>query len=601
MPRKPAKKKPSLRSAIVKMPSATPLAEELKRDYPEQVLAQMQGLQMPGRLFLDDLLGGDENEAVRRSIMTTGKYVTPTGSRELRIQTRTGEDGRVEVVALAALARDPGRTQDYLDAIQDFGSVGAGNRTQKLQQYRKIYETEGLINNAVNKIAALIGVGGRFKVRKAKKGKARKPVEQLQTILDYVANNVNAASEVGVVTSERGMRSIIHAGVRQALIEGDWIGRQQWVNVEVPAEGRFSLPMTIQTLGMQQLEPVEELSGLGELWYWRPDSRLRQLIVSGDKNRPEVTKIIQKLVDPKLKSQLVKEPRVLLEPALLLHVKYRGYATSPYGESIIEPAKLGIRYSRALNAVDLVTMENIVNRLTIIKVGTGDPKSPYFKPDVAAARSALMQSFLNEVGPSMIIVWQGDDVSVEDVGSTTAVLDLEERFRVADHKIKSALGLPDAILFGSTGEGSSAGWASVIGAAAQMQELANAFAAVLTTLGERIAMENGFDNIELMWEFDKSLLIDVIETRVQNRADYLLGVMSIRSMIAASGRDPDAEFLIKCTERGLDPGSTTFEDAFTPPQGLQGQAPGEIQGQGPGKVPGAGRTPDKLTSDGSSK
>lgn len=583
--------------SLPSVPAATPLIEQLKRDYPDEILAQLAGYQMQGRMTLEALLGGDHNEAVRRAILATGKYTSANGKRELRIQTVKNENGEHEVVALAALARDPGRTQDYLDAIQDFATVGSTARSQQLQQYRKIYETEGLINNAVNKIAALIGVGGRYKVRKAKKGKARKPVEQLQAILDFVTNNVNAASEVGVVTSERGLRSVIHAGVRQALIEGDWIGRQQWVNVEVPGEGRFSLPMTIQTISMQQLEAVEELSGLGELWYWRPDSRLRELITRGDRTRPEVTKVVQKLVDSKTKSQLAKEPRVLLEAALLLHVKHRGYATSPYGESIIEPAKMGIRYSRALNAVDLVTMENIVNRLTIIKVGTGDPKSPYFKPDVAAARASLMQSFLDEVGPSMIIVWQGDDVQVEDVGSTTAVLDLEERFRIADQKIKSALGLPDAILFGSTGEGSSAGWASVIGAAAQMQELANSFGSVLTTLGERIALENGFDNIELVWEFDKSLLIDVIQTRVQNRADYLLGTISIRSMIAASGRDPDAEFLIKCAERGLDPNNTTFEQAFTPPQGLQGQAPGGITGQGPGKDPGAGRQPQQNSTD----
>lgn len=578
--------------------TANDAIEAIKRDMPDEIIAKLQVQRMQGTMLLDELFGGDQNEAVRRAIIETGKYRNVTGSRELRVQTRVNEDGNHEIIALAALARDPGRTQDYLNAVQDFGVTGALNRTQQIQQYRKIYETEGLINNAVNKISALIGVGGRYRVRKAKKGKARKAVEQLQAILDYVTSNVNAASEVGVVTSERGMKSVIHAGARQALIEGDWMGRQQWTNVEVPGEGSFSLPMTIQTLSMQTLEPVEELSGLGELWYWRPDSRLRELITKGDKQRPEVTKIVQKLVDSKLRAQLAKEPRVLLEPALLLHVKNRGYATVAYGESIIEPAKLGIRYSRAVTAVDLVTMENIVNRLTILKVGTGDPKSPYFKPDVAAARASLMQSFLDEVGPNMLIVWQGDDVDVLDVGSTTAVLDLEERFRIADHKVKAAVGLPDALLFGSTGEGSSAGWASVIGAAAQMQELANSFASVLTTLGERIAVENGFDNLELIWEFDKSLLIDVIETRVQNRADYVLGLMSIRTMIAASGRDPDAEFLIKCAELGLDPNSTTFEQAFAPPQGLQGQAPGGVRGQGEGKLPGAGRTPNSESANG---
>jgi len=278
-----------------------------------------------------------------------------------------------------------------------------------------------------------------------------------------------------------------------------------------------------------------------------------------------------------------------------MHVKYRGYATQPFGESLIEPAKLGIRYLRSVTAADLVSMENVINRLTIVKVGSSDPKSNYSKPDVAAARTSLMQSFFEEVGPSMLIIWQGDDVDVVDVGAQQSLLDLEERFRIGDQKVKAALGLPDALMFGSTGEGSNAGWASVIGATAQMQELAYGFASVLSTMGERVAAENGFEDIELVWEYDKSLLIDVMQTRTQNRADYVLGLVSIRAMIAAQDRDPDAEFLVRCKERNLEPGTTTWEEAFMPPQGLQGQAADGVRGQGPGKVGGQGRTPNAET------
>lgn len=567
----------------------TDMLTGLKAEFPD-VAHQV----APGRMMLDDLFSGDKNETLRKEIIATGKYAPRGSNKELRIQTRELEDGRHEVVALAALSRDPGKTSDFIGTIADFADLNSKpttNLTNKVKQYREIYKNEGIINNAVNKAAALIGVGGRFKVRHARRGKSRRAMEDLQMLLDYFTVNVNSSSLAGVVTSERGMKAVIHNGVRHALVEGDWVARQQWTKINLPSVGSASLPMTLQTISVVNLEPVVELAGLGELWYWKPDSTLIGMLVNGSKVK-EIDNVLKKLVDAKTRDELKKNNRVLLTPALLLHVKHRGFATDPVGESIIESAKLGIRLSRALTAIDLVSMENVINRLTIVQVGSADPKSPYSKADVAAARAALMQSFFEDVSPSMVIVWQGDDVKVTDVGSNKSVLDLNERYRIADQKIKMAIGLPDALLMGSQSDGSGASWASMVGAAAQMQELANSFAAVLTTLGERIAMENGYDGVDLMWEFDSSLMADFKETRVQNRADYILGLSSIRSMIAAAGRDPDAEFLAKCAERGLNPDTATFAEAFSPPQGLPGQAPGGIQGQGDGKDPGAGRTPN---------
>ena len=556
---------------------------------------------MAGTMMLEDLFAGDENERLRQEIVATGRFAPRHSSKELRIQTRTLEDGRHEIMALAALSRDPGKTNDYISTIADFADLNAKpttNLTNKVKQYREIYKNEGIINNAVNKMAALIGVGGRYKVRHARRGKTRRALDDLQMTLDYFVTNVNNSPMTGVVTGERGMKNVIHHGARMALVEGDWVARQQWTKLSLPTStgGSASLPMTLQTISLINLEPVQELSGLGELWYWKPDSQLAQLITNGSKTK-EIDAIVKRLVDNKTREELKKNGKVLLTPALLCHVKHRGFATEPVGESLIEPAKLGIRFSRALTAIDLVSMENVINRLTIVQVGSADPKSPYSKADVAAARAALMQSFFEEVSPSMVIVWQGDDVKVTDVGSQQSVLDLNKRYEIAEAKIKSALGLPDALLSGNLGDGSAAGWASMVGAAAQMQELANGFSAVLTTLGERIAMENGYDGVDLVWEFDQSLMADYKETRTQNRADYLAGAVSIHSLVSAAGRDPNAEFLMKCQERGLNPDATTWEQAFAPPQGLQGQASGGVQGQGDGKDPGAGRTPNDMNTE----
>lgn len=549
---------------------------------------------MEGRMYLEDLFAGDDNQDVRRSVIETGRFINKGSKKELHVQLRPTDDGRHEVMALAAITRDPGLTDDSLATIQDFANLGSkptNNLVQKVRQYKEIYLREGMINNAVNKIAALIGSGGRYKVRRARRGKTRKAVEDLQRALDYFASYVNGADEFSVVTSERGMSAVLHSAARHALVEGDWVARQQWTTVQVTDAGKYSLPMLLQTISLVNLEPVKELAGLGEFWYWKPDSEL--LTYLGREDLPaDIKRIIKRLLDSKMLNELKKNQRVLLTPALLLHVKYRGFAHEPVGESLIEPAKMAIRYSRAIMSADLVSMENVINRLTIVQVGSADKNSPYSKPDVAAARAALMQSFFEDMAPNMVIVWQGDDVKVNDVGSQSSVLALDDRFKVAEAKVRSAVGLPEALLVGATGDGGVAQWASVLGASAQMQELANSFAAVLTTLGERIAKENGFDDVDVIWEFDESLFVDHVAERTQNRADYKLGLLSIRSMIAGTGRDPDAEFRLKCEERGLDPNTSTFEEAFKPPQGLQGQALGGIQGEGLNKTPGEGRTPD---------
>ena len=555
---------------------------------------------MPGRMMLEELFVGDGLAHVREDVIQTGRYETRDArgkvTKSLRMQVKKTEDGRHEIMAMAALSREPGRTQDAIDTIQDF-TTAAPNRQQQVAQYKRIYKTEGIINNAVNKITSLVASSGRFKVRKARKGKIRKPIEGLQAALDFVTKNVNNSPEDAVITSNRGMKAVVISGARQALVEGDWVARQQWSKVQIGEFGSFSLPMIIQSISMENLEPNKDLAGLGELWYWVPPATLLQLLTGDQARLPkEVKEVLKKLVDTDTLGQLKKTRRALLDPSLMMHIKYRGFATEAYGESLIESAKLGIRYDRAITAADLVSMENIINRLTIVQVGSADPASPYSKSDVSAARAALMQSFFEEPAANMVIVWQGDDIKVEDVGTQQQLLSLDERYAIAERKVKLAMGLPDSLLLGSSTTGASADQASIIGSTAQILELVNAFSVVLGTLGERIALENGYEGVDLIWEPDNSLMENAQITRTNNRSDYVAGLASIHSTIAATGKDPDAEFRIRCEERGLDPETTTFEDAFMPPQGLQGQGAGEIPGQGGGRDPGQGRTTNEQSA-----
>lgn len=561
---------------------STPAEVTIIKNHPDEILAE---LRRQSRMPLSDLFYGDDMDAVRRAIVATGKVVRE--GRELRVSTRPipGTDDH-EILAMAAVSRDPGRSEDYIDTIQDYETSGK-TQIQKVEMYRKIYANEGIVNNAINKIAAILSGGGNFKIRRVKKGKRQNAKGDLEEILYQWGRRVNASGLEAVVTGSRGLKAINHQAVRQCLIEGSWIARTVWSAIDLGGKiGSVDLPLVVHSLSTANIEvELADTAGL-ELYYWAPPrSLLRELRKPKNKDS---AKLVKKFIPPDMVAPLKKDGRVLLEPALLIHVKNRGVDDQPFGESMIQAALTAVAYRKALDQLDIVVMQNLINRLTIVMVGSSDPTSPYAKTDVALARQALMQSFFDEPGPNMTIVWAGDDVHVEDVGAHASILSLDSRHNIADGKIKVSLGVPDALLSGTTSDGKSAGWAATIGAAAQLEELQNRQAQIWTTMGERIAIENGFTEVDLVYEFDRGLMVDRVEEVNLALRSYIAGITGIRTTLERIGIDADAEFHRRAKEKGLEPNEDlSWEEVFTPPQGMQGQ--------GPGKDPTDGRPPNDET------
>ena len=556
-----------------------------------------------GGQTLEDLMPGNGNAAARDAVVQRGEYSSKNGKHTVRVQTRPilGTDQH-EVMAVAAVSRDPGRSSDFVDTIADFLPKANNNRANTVAQLWRIYSAEGIVNNAVNKIAATLSPGGKFKVKHAKKGKVRKAGEILQAILDDFVSNINNARDDGAVTGSRGLQAVTLQAVRMALVEGSWIGRAVWGKKRIfvnGTQGAYSVPLNIQSLTTAEIEPVEGLSSVNfEAFYWKPPEAIKKLLRDPKAVPKELKDKLNKFMAKDLQSQIIKDGKVFLDPALLIHVKHRPVDTQPFGDSFITPAMQGIAFKRSVEALDMVSMQNLINRLTIIMVGSDDPKSPYSKAEVQQARTALMQSLLEDPGPNMTIVWQGPDVNVTDVGAN-ATLSLDERHVISENKIKMALGVPEALLSGSTSDGKSSGWAAALGAAAELLELQNAFANSWTTIGQRIATENGFEDVDVIFEFNNSLMIDKAEEWNQLRLDVIAGLISMRTYHLGRGYDHDAEYIQKCLEKGVDPDpeatGSTIADVFAPMQGLPGQGTG---GGPPGvknTAPGSGRTPDSTT------
>lgn len=532
-------------------------------------------------LMLTDLIPGDDKSAIREKIKRDGFANTNVPNKLVHMVTRpvAGTDDH-EVLAVAAVSRDPGRTQAYIDAIQDFIPTTGKSKDQEVNQLWQIYKTEGLINNGINKVAAILSSGGRYSVKSAKKGKVRKAAEQLQAVLDEFLKNVNNSPEDAVVTGSRGIKALVQQATRQCLVEGDWFGRTIWTSHEVRGLGSFDMPMTIQSITSAQIEPIKETAGMGmEEFYWKPPQSVLQQIQKPT-NKDVADSIKRFIQDKDLLNQLKKNKKARLDPALLLHIKHRGVDTEAFGNSFISPALNGIAFKRSVEALDFVSMESLINRLSIVQVGAGGKDSAYSDPLYAAGRAQLMQSFFDDPGPNMTIVWQGDDIKVIDVGAHEKLIESDNRHKVAEGKVKAAMGLPEALLSGTTADGKAAGWAATIGAAAELEELQNGFTNALSTLGQRIATENGFEDVEIEFSFNNSIMADKSEEWNQGRNDRIIGMNSIRTYLSMRGLDPQAEYEQACFEKGLTPGEATWEEAFIAPQGLQGQGPGKVPGNG---------------------
>ena len=563
-----------------------------KKSIPQDIAAQAAKLLPPGvEKFsrdpnfnqLDKIFPGADLSDVRNSLRTTGL----AAYREAKITADFDSQGNVLAIA-AAVPRKAINSEQWLrDNVADFATFAASSsdasaRKQKIDLYYKVARSEGIINNAIKKSASLVSQKGSFKVRYAKQGKrpVKVVVDELLRVLTWWQENVNSSDLNAVVTGSRGITQIIRRGSRQAMIEGDLFLRQVWDEVEIPLQSKkYSLPILLQSIPTADIDIPKELGAGMELFYWKPSQTLMQYIDSKD---PDIRKVIDKVMTPKVKTELKKKGKVLLDPSLLTHIKHGGTDTDIFGQSMVEPAMTDLAYSRALKMLDFVTIGSLVNRMLIVKIGDPNKDSDYHNLAVAQARvNTFRRLITGDVGPNMLIVWAGHDIEKLDIGAHDTLLDTKDRHKLSQDSLKASLGVPDSILMGSVDGGArGAGWLGFIALATLIEELREEFAQVITQLGNRIAVENGFDEVDLTWEFSQSLLADREANATIMLQAYDRGLLSRRSTLEELDKSYDAERI-----RKEDEVETDDIELFMPPPVPTG-GPGGNQGTDPESQPG---------------
>jgi hypothetical protein len=496
-------------------------------------------------LSLERIFGADRSAEIKELQRNGAAVFRDRTGNEVVVTASFDNSGNVMDVA-AAIPRKSGSAVNFLNQIDDFNEVGNltnADRKTRVALFHRLYAADGVTNNAVSKLSALIAPKGKYKV-KAVRGQQGRRGDQAKTralsIVNWWKDKVNSNSIDAVMTGSRGVQTWVRRGSRLALIEGDHFGRKLWKSVTVPKVGKVDLPMNLQTYSSQYIDPVEgiEITDL-ELYYWKPPSKfIQQLRKSTD---PNLQKYIDGYIPPAVRQELIKKQRYLLDPSLMTHVKNQGTDISQFGESLIGPSLPDIRYKRALDALELTVITNIMARVVIIKIGSDNPESSYHAANVTQSRLGVLQRAFQTTGPNATLLWGGPDINVLEVSAHNALLELVPRYQLAERRQLMALGVPVVLMIGEGSGGKAVSYASALAAVSRCQELQDQYKALLTQIGEEILVENNFSDVEIEWEWEQNILDDPEAAANLLLKMYQLGLTTPESTLEGVGMNYEAE------------------------------------------------------------
>lgn len=568
------------------MPDSSTLTDAQVQEYknsalPESTRNAMANMQGPVKL--EQLF--PNNASLVSALKEHGHATTKTG----RIGTITDKDGFVTAIA-ATVSRTPDTSYDTVSDFADYSITDSTDKDTKIQLFYKVYHREGMVNNAINRTAALVSSDGEFHVQRARQGNRKVPhvEDELTVLLNYWTKNVNARAIDSAVTGARGLPAIVNQATRQALIEGSWVGYGHEKTVDIATLNKsYILPMFLQSLTTRYLTIPPGLIGTGlERFLWKPPRTFISEIT--DPPNDAVKEAYEEAFSKEVIDALKKDGEVMLDKERVFHVKHRSVEFEGFGESMIEPALADISYKKTLQALDFVTVDAMINRIIIVKLGSDKPDSAYHNLEFAQKRLALLEEMFDTVDPNMTILWAGPDIDVLDIGAHGKIPDLDGRYDIAHERMLYSLGVPKSLL---VGDGQGQTWAGYEGYKETLREVQNNFAQTFISMGERIAVNNGFDGVELSFEFDRTLLADQQANADLSIRSRKAGLASIRKTVADLGGDFESERRNRIIELGFEPDSDdvpTDEELFMAPRGLPGDTQTDIDGnvRDPGGDPG---------------
>lgn len=512
------------------------------------------------------------NTTVKKN--TRPKNVKRKISKVERLQ-KQADKSLVEGVAIHTTTNS--RTaSSFLTDVSDYSDPNLERRAEVVGLARKLRSVEGVCSSVIDLLVDFAIVKGSFYTDN----------EELKGLLnkwaDYVNSPIQENIKKGVVFPVPGLRAFARKVADDYFTDGDSVFSLFWKNsVKLDPNGdAYFLPVAIKALDTLTLEADEDLAKLG---YERLELKLSTRVIDKIKNpQTDADKALKDVLPKEWISSLNKNEPIILDPRVTYHLKRNAKDYKPWGESYLLKAFSAISNKRRLQAVDASTIDGLINRITIFKVGLQDKeKNPaYHMP--SARRVNYLIELLSDPTRMNAIVWPGPDLEVIDVGPDAKILEFNEKYKQADIDILRALHVSPLLIDGS---GTTKDWIEFLSTEVGLNAVRNEFEQVLTLIAKEIAIANNMEYETLGYRYETLPLKE--EAMVKNFAVklYELGALSIETFLKAMGYDINLEKVLKQKEEdeGLDelftnpdvPGFTNLDEQPGRPDNVEEVTPRE--------------------------
>lgn len=500
---------------------------------------------------------------------------------------------RAEGVAIHSVVNSRTST-NVLDNVSDLQNPDLQNRAKVVDLSRKLRQAEGICGSVADLLTDFAITRGSFYSDNV----------ELKQILNKWANFINSAPELakhkGMVFPVPGIRALSRKIFDDFLVDGDSVFTLFWqkgVKMDPAGDGdALFLPISIKVIDTTTLDIDADLARFGV-------ERLTLIINDQVKKRilePEsdADKFLRDNIPKEWIKQISAGEDIVLDPNVTFHIKRNAKDYQPWGQSYFVKAFGAVAAKRRLQAVDDATIDGLINRFTIFKLGLADrEKNPAYHIPSSARVNALV-SILTNQKRSNAAVWPGPDLDVIDIGPDGKILEFDQKYKQADTDILRALHVAPILIDGSTAGQVADDFISFLSTEVGLDAVRSELEAIFTIIGKEIALANNLEFENLYYKFETQLLKD--QERVKNFAIkvFELGGISVETFVETMGYNFEAEKQLKETE-DTDGTKDLFRNENVP--GFTGVAPSGIkEGEDPDVIK-EGRPPGKPTDTAASQ
>ena len=384
----------------------------------------------------------------------------------------------------------------YLLDSDDYQTTANVDRKELIKLSRKAVKYEGVVSTAVEALVEVPTLGGWFVYCEN---------EELYILLKYWLNNFGSSGSFSIkdditVTQQVGGIEKFTLNMLWSLYQdGDAVITEAWENVPVPElnNKKRNLPTRYIDHDVAELDIPTVMSKFGqELIYGTPDEEITALL-DGTNLNDKQKKARELIPDEMLASLKEKGDEILLPPEFTTHFSRRTNNRDPWGLPYVIKAFPALAYKHRLRDLDNATIDGLIQRIWIVKIGNDDVESDLHLPN--EERILLAVSTFAKLQTQNFVIWPGTDLQTEEFGtSENSVLSFQDRYKSADDDIRVALGVPK-LFYGESG-GKDIDWGSFAKTISQMERYQIMIKRWIDVKMRQIAVENGFkDQFPSFW------------------------------------------------------------------------------------------------------